>query len=133
MFNATKGFMAAAFSVPMVWRIWLGLLMLINLVVPVFFIGSWEAQFTGIAFLVSFSLGIALFKKQGFTQLLGLMHAPWIFLVFYLITVLGQTSINSLFGIWIRAVIVFNSISLIFDAVNVICYIARNRKTVVVL
>ncbi len=131
MFKTLNNFVKALFSIPFGWRMWLILLMLINMVIPLIFIQSPEAQITLLLFFVSFVIGLTLFRYQGFTRLLGLMHAPWFLLIYYLIGTLGQTSLNSFFGTWIRAVILLNGISLILDTCNVFRYITGERESII--
>ena len=55
------------------------------------------------------------------------MHIFWIPLLIYLWSLLPQISSGDLFGVWIRALICLNGISLIIDATDVIRYIAGDR------
>lgn len=128
MFNVMKQFITKLFSLHPVWRVWLVVLMVVNLVFPLFYYDRIEAQVTIIVFMMAALTGMVLFRIQGFTRLMGLMHFPWLFLLCYLWSRLDVIHADSSFGLWIRAVILLNGISLIIDMVDVIRYIAGDRS-----
>ncbi len=116
---------------PLQWRLWMMLLVAANVLVPLFFLGHLEAQVVLAAILLSLVLFTFLTAKAGFTRLLGLGHLPWIPLVWFLVTRLGEVSPDDFYGIWIRALIALNATSLVIDAVDVIRYLAGDRKETV--
>jgi len=117
-------------KLPIGWQIWLLALVMTNMIVPLFYITHPEAQMSlGLSLLGGF-IGITLVKIQGFTKLLGLMHLPWFFLVYYLWTRLSLHPAESTFGIWIRAAILLSTLSLVIDAIDVFRYIKGDRKAV---
>ena len=116
---------------PLPWRLWLVLLVTANMVVPLFFLDRLEAQVVLAAILASLVLFTILTAFAGFTRLLGLGHAPWVPLIWFLWTRLGDIPPDSFYGIWIRAVIALNAASLIIDVVDVIRYVAGDRKETV--
>jgi len=118
------------FSTPWIWRIWLMCLIIANMIFPLIFIGSHEAQWTLGAFTLSFLTGLILFKSYGFSKIVGLMHWPWIPLTFFLLAGMGQTQAASPFGMWLRLVLILNSISIILDANDVIRYCAGDKKPI---
>ena len=130
MFNTAKEFMIKMYQVPVGWRIWLATLMAANMVAPLFFINRIEAQAAFVAINVGAFTGAFLYKKQGFTRLLGAMHWPWIFLLPFLWGRLDVVSAGEPFGIWLRIVLVLNVLSLILDAVDVLKYVAGDREPV---
>ena len=127
MLSLMKDFNAKMFASP-IQTAWLQLLILVNMVIPLFFLRSIEAQVTFACIVLGMMIGVTIFKVQGFTRLMGLMHLPWLFLIIFLLGRLGQTPASGFFGIWIRVVILLNSISLIFDVIDVIKYAAGDRK-----
>ena len=130
MLSATKGLMGKLWLLSPGLRLWLLVLILVNVVIPLGFFGRVEAQVTAGMFLIGFSIGVVLFKFQGFTRLLGLMHAPMIPLVIFLWTRLASAPAETPFGLWLRAVIVLDSIALVFDVADVIRYLAGDHKPV---
>lgn len=116
-------FNKALFSIPMPAPLWLGLLMALNLVVPLYFIGSLEAQLTVAAFIVNAAVMTAMFAKMGFVRLLGIGHIFWVPLVVWLAMRLGAMPFEGLFAYWMAAVVVANALTLVVDARDVISYL----------
>ncbi len=114
-------------KMPVSWRLWLILLVLVNFVMPLFYLSRLEAQIVlGVAF-VSLILMTVITAYVGYTRLLGLGHVLWIPLVYFLWTRLGSIPADDFFGIWIRVLMTLNAISLVIDAIDVIRYIAGER------
>ena len=118
-------------KMPLPWRLWLMLLVTMNLAVPLFFLGRREAQFILGALLVSMALMTILTAKFGFTRILGLGHILWLPLVFFLWLRLSHIPADDFFGFWIRVVLFLNTASLVLDAVDVARYIRSDRQQIV--
>ena len=131
MLHTAKEFMIKMFQIPIGWQIWLLALMAANMVAPLFFLNRIEAQATFAAINVGFFTGVFIYKQQGFTRLSGLMHWPWIFLLPFLWGRLDVAFAGEPFGIWIRVVLVLNSLSLILDAIDVTKYAAGDRRPII--
>ncbi|MFQ5757015.1 MAG: hypothetical protein ACE5H7_13130, partial [Acidiferrobacterales bacterium] len=71
-------------KMPMHWQIWLMLLVLANMIVPLFFLGRREAQVVIGVFIASAVMQVVLTSVTGFTRLLGLGHILWIPLLYFL-------------------------------------------------
>ena len=112
---------------PLPWRLWLGLLVAANMVVPLLFLGKLEGRVVLGTFLLSVGLMTLITGRTGFSRLLGLGHVLWIPLVLFVWTRLGQHPSGTAMGLWLRALIVLNSLSLVFDAVDVARWVAGNR------
>jgi hypothetical protein len=105
-------------QMPVPWRTWVMLLVLANLVVPLFYLSRLEAQVVlGVAF-ISLILMTVITAYVGYTRLLGLGHVLWIPLVYFLWTRLGSIPADYFFGIWIRVLMTLNAISLVIDAIE---------------
>ncbi len=63
---------------PLPWRLWMVLLVALNLVVPLFFFDRLEAQVVLVTMAVSMFLMTGLTAVSGFSRLLGLGHIAWI-------------------------------------------------------
>ncbi len=113
------------------WQLWLMLLVIANVVAPLFFLGHLEAQLVLAAILASMMLMTALTGLSGFTRLLGLGHVFWIPLLAFLWPRLDQIPANDAFGIWIRLLMALNAASLVIDASDVIRYVAGDREETV--
>lgn len=124
MINFTKTMMI----MPIQWQIWLGALVGVNIVAPLFFIHTIEAQVVlvmGIGGLVIMSV---IFSMKGFVRLMGIGHIGWLPLVFWLGTKLEHVPADSAFGYWIIAVIVLDSLSLFIDIIDVLRYVKGERQ-----
>ena len=118
-------------KMPAHWRLWLMMLMIVNLIMPLFFLDRLEAQVVLDVFLASGILMTILTALGGFTRLLGLGHILWLPLLYFLWTRLGQIPAGDFFGIWVRALMMFNVGSLVIDIVDVIRYITGEREETV--
>ena len=116
---------------PVQWQLWLLALITLNLVVPVFFVDRLEARVVVITLLASVTLTTALTARFGFTRILGAGHVLWIPMLYFLWTRLGVIPAGDVFGVWIRALIALNVISLAFDGIDVIRYVAGDRAETV--
>ena len=102
-----------------------------NAVFPLFFLGRLEAKLVLGAFVASIVFFSILTARFGFTRLLGLGHLAWIPLLMYLSTRLDAVPGVELFGIWMRALIVLNGVSLVIDTVDVVRYVVGARRETV--
>ncbi len=120
-------FFRAMLLLPKPWVVWVGLLIAANLVAPLFFIGSLEAKVVVVAIMVGAITQMAIFRAKGFVRLLGLGHFPWVLMIPWLWTRLGQLEVNNPFAYWLVAVIVLDGLSLIIDVTDVARYIKGER------
>ncbi len=118
-------------SMPILWQLWLMLLVTFNLIIPLFFVNRLEAQVVVGALVASMILMTVLTAISGFTRLLGLGHIFWIPLLYFLWMRLEQDPADDFFELWIRVVMVLNALSLVIDAVDVVRYIAGDRSETV--
>ena len=116
---------------PLPWRLWMLLLVSLNVVLPLFFIDRLEAQLTLVGIAVSILLMTGLTAFSGFSRLLGLGHIAWIPLVIFLATRLSEVPASDLYGMWLRVLLVVNSLSLVIDLVEVVRYAAGDRDETV--
>ncbi len=126
--KAVIGFTKGLMSMPIPWRIWLGLLVAVNLAGPIYFFEALEAKVVLAAFLASAALMTAIFASKGFVRLLGIGHIFWIPMVPWLWTRLDQVEPGDPLKYWIIAVVIMNSISLIIDAIDVVRYLKGERQ-----
>ena len=112
-------------------RLWLMLLVAINLVVPLFFLGRLEAQIVVATFLASAMLMTVLTASSGFSRLLGLGHILWLPLLIFLWSRLDHIPADDPFGLWVRALMIANALSLVIDTIDVARYISGSREETV--
>ena len=77
-------------SMPIHWQLWLMLLLIANMIIPLFFLNRLEGQVVVGVFLASVILTTVLTGLSGFGRLLGLGHILWIPLLYFLWARLGQ-------------------------------------------
>ena len=122
MLKAFRDFMRGLFKMPIYAQLWVGLLIIVNGIVPLFFLGRVEAQATLGIFLAGGLLMMALTALSGFSRLLGAGHFLWFILLGLLWTRLDQIPADDFFGLWIRALMLINAISLIIDVTDIVRY-----------
>lgn len=116
---------------PPLWQGWLLLLVGANLVAPLFFLGHLEAQVTIAALLISMTIMTVLTARFGFSRILGLGHIAWLPLLAFLVSRATQIPATDAFGLWLRAVILLDAISLGLDAVDVTRFLRGDRAETV--
>ena len=118
-------------KMPIHWQLWLALLVIVNFVIPLFFLNRLEAQVVAGTLLASVILMTGLTALSGFTRLLGLGHILWIPLLYFLWMRLEQNPADDFFGLWLRVLMILNAASLIIDVIDVGRYIAGDRSETV--
>jgi len=118
-------------KMPIHWRLWLALLVIVNFVIPLFFLNRLEAQVVAGTLIASVILMTGLTALSGFTRLLGLGHILWFPLLYFLWMRLEQNPADDFFGLWLRVLMILNAASLIIDVVDVGRYIAGDRSETV--
>ncbi len=131
--KAMIGFAKGMLSLKKPWVAWLGLLILANMVLPLVFIETLEAELVLAAFVVGAVFQMAIFHAKGFVRLLGVGHIFWVPLVYWLWTRLDPASLDSFFEYWMLSVVVLDSLSLIVDAVDVLRYVKGDRQPYVLI
>ncbi len=125
--HAMFGFLRTMMTFPKPWVVWIMLLMLVNMVIPLFYLGTLEGEVVLGAFVFGALHQGWIFSAKGFVRLLGIGHLVWIPMVAWLWTRLDVASTGSLFRHWLLATIVLVSLSLLIDAVDVIRYLRGER------
>ena len=120
-------FFKALLQMPKPWVAWVMLLMTVNMVVPIFFIETLEAQVVLATMMASAAIMMFLFAQKGFGRLLGLGHVLWIPLILWLSARVDFASASTGVEQWLLAVIALNGLSIIIDTVDVIRYAKGER------
>jgi hypothetical protein len=126
-----KLFFRGVNAMPLGWRAWLGLLVALNFAVPLAFIARPEAQATLAAMAASMVFMLWLIRLRGYTRLIGLGHIFWVPLIVLLWTRFDEAPALDVFGLWMRAVVAVNVLSLVIDAVDVTRYVRGERASLV--
>lgn len=126
--NAMIDFARTMLTLPKPWVAWVMLLMAANMIGPLFYLRTPEGKVVLGAFLVGATAQTAIFSAKGFVRLLGIGHAVWVPMVYWLWTRLDAAPAGSLFRYWLIATIVLVSLSLVIDATDVIRYPRGDRE-----
>ena len=117
------GFMRDLFAkVSVGWRIWLLALIIVNMILPWFFFREPLAQATIACFVVGNVIGLGIYAKKGFSDLLALMHIPWLGLIPFAWVSVGSSGFESLYGGWVALMMALNSTSLVIDGWMLVRY-----------
>lgn len=131
--NVMMNFFKTMLQMPKLWVTWVGLLMAVNMLMPLLFIATPEAKVVLGTMMASAGLMMFIFSKKGFVRLLGLGHILWIPLIFWLFGRMNfEIPLNG-FRQWILAVIALNGLSLLIDTVDVIRYLKGERAPTLTL
>ncbi len=120
-------FMRGLMRQPPLVMAWVGILVLVNGGLSLFFLDALEAKVV----LITLALGGVIMElltwRLGFTRLLGLGHVLWLGLVPWLAT---RVSLHESGPVvyWLVAVIALNSLSLVFDVRDVVVYLRGDRQ-----
>ncbi len=121
------GFMSTMLLMPKPWLAWIGLLIAVNMVAPLFFLATPEAQLTLLGFALGGLSQMAIFGKLGWVRLLGVGHLPWVPLVIWLLFRVQSGEAAGAFALWLWALIVLDGISLVIDTVEVVRFLRGDR------
>ena len=106
---------------------WVMLLMTVNMIVPLFYLGTSEGKIVLGAAVFGAVLQTAIFSAKGFVRLLGIGHIAWVPMVAWLWTRLDLAPAGNLFRYWLLVTFVMVSVSLLVDATDVIRYLRGER------
>ena len=120
-------FFRTMLTLPKPWVAWVMLLMTVNMILPLFYLGTPEGKVVLGAAVLGAILQTAIFSAKGFVRLLGIGHIAWVPMVYWLWTRLGLAPAGGLFRYWLLAAIIMVSLSLIIDATDVIRYVKGER------
>ncbi len=118
-------------GMPVHLQLWVGALIGANLVAPVFFLEHVEARVTLAVGLFGMALMTALTGRFGFSRIVGVGHVGWLPLLAFLAGGLTDAPATTGFGLWLRAVIALDAISLGFDAVDAVRFLRGDRAETV--
>ena len=118
-------------NLPLPVKLWMGLMVTFNMIIPLFYLDRLEAQVVLASLMASVALMTLITDTAGFSRLMGLGHIFWVPLLFFLWTQLDQIPPDDGFGLWVRALMVINAASLVIDVVDVFRYLAGERGEIV--
>lgn len=111
------------FGMPFPWNMWVGMLVMINMVGGLVYIRTIEGQMALAGLMIGFMIMWGIYVKKGFVRLLGLGHLiGWTPLMIWYAKVISEGKAEGVFEYWLMAVLVVNGISLVIDFVDVVRY-----------
>ncbi len=128
---AFKRFNQGLLALPLHLRAWMLLLISVNIISPFFFLEHVEAQLVLAAGALGMVLMSGLTARFGYSRIIGVGHIAWVPLLGFLWIQLPDVPATDAFGLWLRAVIVLDAISLAFDAVDVVRFALGDRAETV--
>ena len=127
--RAVTGFLRGMGTLAWPWWIWVGLLGIVNMVAPLFFLGSLEARVVLAGMLTGAVVQMLIVGRLGFVRLLGIGHiVAWLPMLLWLVPRLSNLDSATPFGRWLFAVVVLDLASLAIDLVDVGRYLAGDRQ-----
>ena len=127
LLKAFEVFSAGIHSLDWYWLSWIYLMVLINGIIPFFFL----PRFTSIIVLISattgFFLGLILTHALGYSRILGLMHLPWIPMVSFQMYYFYKQKFKpkSLHDYWFILSLLISVLSLAIDFHDIFSYISK--------
>jgi len=122
-----KNFFIGLSRLPIFWQIWSFFILVVNGVGPLFFLDKSVAIVLMVSTIVSAAVGFILVSVQGFTKLLGLMHAPWVPALVLQLIVFSNESPEGDFAKWLLTSIFITVVSLTIDVFDVILFLNGNK------
>ena len=124
-------FMKAMLKLPRPWVVWVGLLMTVNMLAPLFFMTTLEGKVVLGTMMASAGCMTYIFAQKGFVRLLGLGHVLWIPLILWLLGRVDIATPDTGLEAWVFTVIILNGLSLVIDTVDVVRYLRGERQPTV--
>ena len=128
MLQETRELVVGAWALHPLWRVWMGALVLVNGVAPLFFLPRLTAVITLAAGVAAFTLALVLIRLHGYSKLLGVIHAPWVPMLAASIYLYPGADAMSNYKLWLTASIVLTIGSLIIDASDVCRYLKMHSS-----
>ncbi len=116
---------------PIGWRAWFWVLLGVNFVAPLFFLGTPEARVVLIAYVVASVVIVLLHRRLGWVRLLGIGHFPWLFLLPWIVFRYATTSPGGAFAGFLLLVVLVDTACLAVDAVDFVRYTRGETEPIV--
>ncbi len=124
------GLARSILKMPLPWLVWVMLLVLVNFLVPLFYIQTLEAKLAIVAVLSGAVIQSFIHSKLGFVRLLGLGHLFWVPLVVWLGFRLADVGVENAFGVWLASLVLINAVSLVIDVIDVIRFFSGEKSPI---
>jgi len=126
--HSMLGFMTSIWNMPWYWRIWVGLLMLVNGLLSFLFLETIEAKVVLILLMLAAMTQMVIYHFKGFVRLLGVGHFYWFPMLGWLLMKISEGQVPDAVLNWTVAIIILNTASLIIDVLDVVRYWRGERE-----
>ncbi len=114
------------------WPLWVAMLMMLNMVGPLFFMHTLEAKMVLGSTMTGAMLMMFIFSRYGFVRLMGLAHIFWIPVMIWIgFSNFAELSLETPFGAWLVLTMVFNTFSIVLDSIDVMRYFNGDREPMI--
>lgn len=128
--KAMLDFLKHLITMPIAVRVWVAVLMLVNMG-ALFFLPRVEAWVVLGALMLGGVLQALIFSRKGFVRLLGLGHLHWLPMLVWMYSRIETIRLDpALYG-WILLLTMVNGISLIVDIADVVRYLRGEKEPTV--
>ena len=107
-------------------RIWAVALIAVN-AASLFFIDTIYGQINLAAVLAAIAVMAVIHARMGFVRLLGVGHVFWIPMIVWFVANMPDRTADPVLHQWVVTLLIFNSICLVVDAVDLVRFIAGER------
>ena len=128
--NTILGLMKDVLKMKPHWAAFVGLLLAINMIGPLFFLSSLEAKVVLGTIMGNAMLMMILYAEFGFVRLLGAGHILWLPMLPWLVSRLCTLPTSAL-TYWLWAIVVIDGFAAIIDITDVVRYIRGERAPTV--
>ncbi len=133
MLKLIKVFLRGVLQLAPLWWAWLGVLMLVNIVVPLGYLETIEARVVLAAVAVGMVIQFTIIARLGFVRLLGLGHILWLPMLPWLALRLADHGLHGGFGRWLLVLLVIDATSVAIDIADVNRWLRGERTPTVTL
>lgn len=113
------------------WRNFIFLLIVLNGVLPWFFLGQPLAGWVLVGFYLGTVLMVLLTELYGFVRLLGMAHVAWLPFLFLMWGRAGNISLNSVHGVWFWLTLLIDSVAIGLDVWDISRYFQGESEEMV--
>ncbi|MGI9378459.1 MAG: hypothetical protein ACR2OW_02325 [Methyloligellaceae bacterium] len=108
-------------------RAWVIVLIIVNLG-SLFFLDTQYGQINLLAVLAGMIVMVVIYARLGFVRLLGIGHIFWLPMLVWFLSDLPDQEHDPMLFYWVLCLILFNSLSLVIDAIDVVRFVGGDRK-----
>lgn len=128
--KAMLDFLKHLIRMPIAVRVWVAVLMLVNMG-AFFFLPRPEAWVVLGALVLGGVLQALIFSRKGFVRLLGLGHVHWLLMFVWIYSRIETIRLDPVLFGWILLLTMVNGVSLIIDIADIVRYLRGEKEPTV--